>query len=49
MLRGEDRGRLVKTTGDGMLVEFSNTVDIVCWLGWRPRRLAQRAKSPERT
>jgi adenylate cyclase len=32
----EHRGRIVKTTGDGMLVEFASVVDVVrCAVEWQ--------------
>jgi len=32
----EHRGRIVKTTGDGLLVEFQSFVDAVrCTIGWQ--------------
>jgi adenylate cyclase len=38
----EHRGRIVKTTGDGMLVEFSSVIDaLLCATQWQ-HRMAER-------
>ncbi|MBV8923916.1 MAG: alpha/beta fold hydrolase [Bradyrhizobium sp.] len=45
---GEHRGRIVKTTGDGMLVEFASVVDAVACAVTIQRGMAKRnAKVPE--
>src|SRR3954453_20681119 len=38
----EHRGRIVKTTGDGMLVEFASVVDAVSCAVHMPRAMAAR-------
>jgi adenylate cyclase len=44
----EHKGRIVKTTGDGMLVEFASVVDAVrCGVGVQ-QAMAER-KAPRRT
>ena len=43
----EHRGRIVKTTGDGVLVEFASTVDAVrCAIGIQRAMRARNADSP---
>jgi adenylate cyclase len=44
----EYRGRIVKTTGDGMLVEFSSAVDAVRYAVEVQRRMTEVATDPER-
>jgi adenylate cyclase len=45
----EHRGRTVKNTGDGMLVEFSSVVDAVRCAGEVQRGMADRnAETPDR-
>jgi adenylate cyclase len=39
---GEHRGRIVKTTGDGLLVEFASGVDAVRCAVEVPREMAER-------
>src|SRR4029077_5883526 len=44
----EHRGRIVKTTGDGLLVEFSSVVDALrCATEWQCAMGKQTAASPE--
>jgi class 3 adenylate cyclase len=38
----EHRGRIVKTTGDGMLVEFASVVDAVGFAVWIQRNMLKR-------
>src|SRR5258708_15113015 len=38
----EHRGRIVKTTGDGMLVEFASVVDALCCATDWQRAMAER-------
>src|SRR5438445_12005232 len=39
---GEHRGRIVKTTGDGLLAEFASVVDAVRWAGEIQHAMADR-------
>src|SRR5246127_3145611 len=44
----EHRGRIVKTTGDGLLVEFSSVVDALrCAIQWQQRMHARNAAAPD--
>src|SRR5215475_8270757 len=38
----KNRGRIIKTTGDGMLVEFQSVVDAITCAGEIQRRMARR-------
>src|SRR5215467_12275459 len=45
---GEHRGRIVKTTGDGLLVEFSSVVDALrCASEWQRGIVARNSDEPE--
>src|SRR5262247_640274 len=44
----EHRGRIVKTTGDGLLVEFSNVVDALrCAAQWQYAMAEQNSAAPD--
>src|SRR5690242_10133161 len=44
----EHRGRIVKTTGDGLLVEFSSVVDAVrCATGWQAGMVERNSAETE--
>jgi TolB-like protein/class 3 adenylate cyclase len=45
----ENRGRIVKTTGDGMLVEFSSVIDALrCATEWQNGMVASNAAVPDK-